>query len=208
MSWLKTFRQFLTLIMGLFLIIGLIHSCVRYTGKSNQYHRIHHEVLLKINNIIYLNNTEDKVVFDYQEPSSPPEEIKSMSYFKFSSYDQIADLEKVGAQSECLFLDFEVEEVILENIDKVVAALDQKNCLFFNTPYLKMKGYFSLRKPRWFYNVMEVDLQKSRFLTSLGLSNLAPLKGDFWVYDKSKSSVSDALFREIQRRDKIIFIKE
>lgn len=208
MSWLKTFRQFITLIMGLFLVLGLIHSCVRYTSRSGQYHRINHQVLAKINNTIYLSNIDNKIVFDYQGATDAPEEIRTMSYFKFNSYDQIPDLEKVGAQSECLFLDFEVEEVILENIEKVVASLNPKNCLFFNTPYLKMKGHFSLKKPRWFYNVMEVDLQKSRFLTSLGLSNLAPLKGDFWVYDKSKSSVSDSLFREIQRRDKIIFIKE
>lgn len=220
MSWLKTMRQFLTLLMGLFIVLTLAHSCIRFSGQFKQYTRMDNEVLKKINEIIYLNSKNDHFVFEFEHKENTPLEIRNMSYIHFTSMDQVESLKWTSINSECLFLDFEIDEAQNSDLDKVIDILDPKTCLFFNTPYLTAKSYISHKKPRWFYNIMETDLQKSRFLSSLGLASMAPLKGDFWVTSKmesnnhdpknlqpTKSSVSDKLFDEIQRRDIIIFRK-
>lgn len=206
MSWLKTMRQFFTLIMGVALFLMINHSCLNLLGRSQVHQRLDHKVLENINNYIYLTKNDEKIVFESKidnRPLSP--EIASMTYFTFSSLDQMEALSSIIHKSECLFLDFQIEDQTPDELDKIIEILKNKTCVFFFTPFLKMKSYFAFKQPRWFFNIMEVDLQKSRFLSSLALDSLAPLKGDFILIDNTKSRVSERLLKEIERRQIVIF---
>jgi hypothetical protein len=212
MSWLKTLRQFLVLFMFLALFLGVLHGCLNLLGKSQQYTRIDDSVLNKINDSIYLTKYSDKIVFKKDvknnlESQDLAPEIANMTYFLFDSMDLKTELKSASERSECLFLDFKIPDETQEELDKIISVLDFKNCVFFQTPYLKMQSYFSFKKPRWFFNLMEVDLQKSRFLSSLGLESLSTLKGDFIVLGTPETKISNRLLNEIKRRDIIIFIK-
>jgi hypothetical protein len=105
-----------------------------------------------------------------------------------------------------LFLQFDLSDQDQPELDEIIQSLESKSCVFVNTPHLKIKSYFSFKKPRWFFNVMDVDLQKSRFLASLGLESVATLKGDFIVIDPAKAEITKPLLAELRRRDIIVFM--
>ncbi len=208
MSWLKTTRQFLTLLFGILIILGLFHSCVSYMGYSQSYHRMEEPVFKNFNNYIYLKEMGNTYVFtvDVHGKSVPPE-IDSMNYFSLASYNIDAQLKLMVSTKSCIFIDSKFDSLEPDEMDTIVEYLKDKTCVFFHTPILKIKSYFAFKKPRWFYSVTEVDLQKSRFMTSVGLQSVAPLTGDFVVIDTINAPVTNRLLNELQRRDKIIFIK-
>lgn len=191
--------------MGVALFFGVCHSCVRWVGLSQEFQRIDHAVLKKVNNIIYLNDFNNDYVIDLSSSSNQPPEIKDMSFMTINSKEDVSFLSSKNVNSECLFLQFNLLDQTQAELDEIIQELGPKNCVFINTPHLKIKSYFSFKKPRWFFNLMEVDLQKSRFLTSLGLQTVATLKGDFIVVDPNSSQISKSLLDEIQRRDIVVF---
>lgn len=205
MTWLKTTRQFLTLLVLVALVLGMTHTCVRIVGQSQSYVRIGHPVLKKINEIVYLNAGDDAFVISKPESATLPKEISSMIFFNFSQPSSLSRLQELRPKSECVFINFTTAEQTQPQLDKVVEALDTKTCVFVNTPHLKIKSYLAFKKPRWFFSLMSVDLEKSRFLASIGLESLAGLKGDFIVIDESKAQFSNRLMDEIKRRDIIVF---
>ena len=191
--------------MGVALFFGVCHSCVRWVGLSQNFQRIDHPVLKKINNIVYLKYINGDYVIDLGRSLNLPSEIKNMSFVTINAKDDLLLLKSNNVNSECLFLQFNLSDQTQAELDEIIQALDGKNCVFINSPHLKIKSYFSFKKPRWFFNLMEVDLQKSRFLTSLGLQAVATLKGDFIVVDPKRTKISDPLLAEIKRRDIVIF---
>ncbi len=205
-NWLKTIRQFSTLILGIALFLGLSHSCARWFGYSQQFTRIDHPVLNKINNIIHLGLNNALFVVKNKGESKLPEAIKNMGFAVYSlTSESKPNWLPTALDEECVFLKFEPLDQTQQELDEVIKIFDSKTCVFVFTPHLKIKSYFSFKKPRWFYNILEVDLQKSRFLASLGLETLASLKGDFIVLGQNELNHSDPLFKELLRRDLIIF---
>lgn len=207
MSWLNTLRQFLTLLFIVTIVLCLIFVLLTFVGTQQVYTRIDHPVLNKINNSIYLNSYPCEDCFLVIENKFLPIEIQHMKYLQIHNLDsKLTDISE-----PCLFLDF-VDSGLESGVDatgveKFIQSFSEKDCVFLNTQNLRLKSYLSRLKPRWFYSYTEVDFQKSIFMDSIGLVGLAPLKGDFIIFEEN-NKISKSLMSEIARRKMIILLRK
>ncbi len=201
MTWLKTLRQIAILFFVVMMVVLIIYNGLSLLGKAQVFHRLDHPVLKKISSSIYLSRINQLYSFDNLDNKDLPSEIKTMIYIQIKKRDPEIQIQKKG----CLFLDFLDSIEDLDWLNKTLKNLSQKDCVFVNSPDLRMKAFFAEQKPRWFYNQTEVDLQKSQFLASIGLESLAPLKGDFVVFNKPRADILDRLFNEVQKRQMVTF---
>lgn len=171
-------------------------------GKMQEFHRIDHPVLKKINNYIYLSSLSSVPSFDIPMNDPLPTEIKTMVYHKFNNQN----LNTINLDQKCIFLDFTEHIEDPNSLKAPIESLDKKNCVFIQSNDPRLKSYLSRLKPRWFYSVSTTDLQKGIFLASIGLESLAPLKGDFILLDLINAPISKRLLSEIERREIIVFL--
>lgn len=184
------------------MVVSLIYSVLALMGKMQEFHRIDHSVLKKINNYIYLSSISNIYSFNIPMNDPLPTEIKTMSYHKFDN----KNLNAINLDQECIFLDFIQNIEDPNSLKTPIESLDKKSCVFIQSNDPRLKSYLSRSKPRWFYNVSTTDLQKGIFLASIGLESLAPLKGDFVLLDLINAPISKRLLAEIERREIIIFL--
>ncbi len=183
------------------MVVSLIYGALNFMGRLQVFHRIDHPVFEKISNYIYLGDPSNSFSFNSPLNESLPDEIKTMSFQKLTPESLLS----LNIDQECIFLNFVEQIENPETLKTPLEILDKKTCVFISSGDLRLKSYLGRLKPRWFYSVSETDLQKSRFLASIGLETLSPLKGDFIVIDQN-FPVPKNLMAEIDRRKIVVFL--
>jgi hypothetical protein len=223
MSWIKTLRQICILFFVTLGLLSFVYGGLQLLGSARTYSRLDHDVLKKINNIIHLIDSRGFLSLEKQGALLLPTEISELQFLNIepnlepeASQNSIQPLQKVHWQdtlknanfkdTDCLFVNIQKEDLSDDEISSLLSSTDKLGCIFIEAKNPMAALRLKREKPRWFYGTNETELQKSIFLSSLGLEKLASLSGDFIVLKEPLAKLPLNLQHELERRELVIFI--